>query len=261
MLNLKNFNSIYGGVMFKYIASATYGNDWLDKAIIDHAKLSRSSMAQKAYEDSEMHQAFVVNGDSLGYSFTAGKDGDDTYKDDRPERIIKSFFTATSTFLADKIKNGMKERALALILTDVAGNFKFAAIVQYQENENPDEPGNWNYTMTFDEEDVNDIEKDNPMQKILYNNESFRPVFRQIAYDVGCIEFEHDTYMYDACLLVIDTLLQILDREAKEGDTETIELSGYFIASVKCENDEKTFAIDPDGQQKSIINNHEKLEV
>ena len=97
------------------------------------------------------------------------------------------------------------------------------------------------------------IEKDRTLKKLLYSSDAFKAVFDKVAYDVAGIQFQHQTYMFDACMLVVDTLLQVLDREAKEGETVDIELPGYFKASVAIEDGEKVFAVTPDGHMKQII--------
>ena len=207
--------------------------------------------AAKQYSETEMHQAFIVNANSLGYTF-----GDD----DRPERIVKAFIASTSAYLS-KVKVAKSDEATALILTDTAGNFKFAAIVEYHENEeNPEEPGNWSYIMSVDPKSVENLEKAKTVKKLLYTSDAFKAVFDKVAYDVASIQFQHQTYMFDACLLVVDTLVQVLDREAKEGEVVDIELPGYFTASVSVEDGEKVFAITPDGHQKSIIKDDTALD-
>ena len=207
--------------------------------------------AGKSYADTEMHQAFVVNANSIGYTF-----GDD----DRPERIIKAFFAASAAYLS-KVKVSKADEAVALVLTDIAGNFKFAGIVEYHENkDNPDEPGNWSYVMTFDPKTLDNIEKNKSLKKLLYSSDAFKAVFDKVAYDVAAIQFQHQTYMFDACLLVVDTLLQVLDREAKEDEIVDVELPGYFTASVSVEDGEKVFAITPDGHLKQIIKDDTALD-
>ena len=208
--------------------------------------------ANKTLEETEYNNTFVVNASSMGYTF-----GDD----DRPERILKAVITATSAFLS-KHKAVDENQATALVLTDTAGNFKFAAIVEYHINkENSDEPGNWSYVMTFDEKALAEIEAKKKVNKLLYGDTAFQSICDSVAYDVAGISFAHDHFMYDACLLFFDTLKDILDAEAKDGDVVDIEVPGYFTASVAVENDEKIFSVVPDGHQKNIIKDDGKLEV
>ena len=207
--------------------------------------------ATKTFEETEMHQAFVVNANSIGYTF-----GDDN----RPERITKGFFAASAAYLS-KVKVSKADEAVALVLTDVAGNFKFAGIVEYHENkENPDEPGNWSYVMTFDSKTLDNLEKRKSLKKLLYSSDAFKAIFDKVSYDVAGVQFQHQTYMFDACLLVVDTLIQILDREAKEGEIVDIEFPGYFTASVSVEDGEKVFAITPDGHMKQVIKDDTELD-
>ena len=65
--------------------------------------------------------------------------------------------------------------------------------------------------------------------------------------------FERETYIYDACNIIIDSILQTLDHEAIEGQVVDIEMNGYFTASVAIENGEKIFSITPDGHMKALI--------
>jgi len=212
------------------------------KAIV--AGVFKTPKAEKTLEETEMHQAFVVNGNSLGYTF-----GDD----DRPERLTKSFFASVSAYLSG-VKVAKNDEAVALCLIDTAGNFKFGAIVEYHDNkDNPDEPGNWSYVMTFDQKDIEMLEKSKTVKKLLCSGREFTYTFNKVGYDVGGVQFEHESYIFDACLIVIDTLTQILDREAIDGEVVDIELPGYFMASVSVEDGEKVFAITPDGHMKAII--------
>jgi len=207
--------------------------------------------AAKTYEETEMHQAFVVNSNSIGFAF-----GDD----DRPERIVKSFFTATAAYLS-KVKVSKADEAVAIVLVDTSGNFKFAGIVEYHENkDNPDEPGNWSFTMTFDSKTLDTLEKSKSLKKYLYSSDAFKAIFDKVSYDVASIQFQHTQYMFDACGLVIDTLLQVLDREAKEDEVVDIELPGYFVASVSVEDGEKVFAITPDGHLKQVVKDDTALD-
>ena len=115
--------------------------------------------------------------------------------------------------------------------------------------------------MTFNEEDLNELEKTKKVKKLLYGDTPFRVVFDKVAYDIGSIQFTQERYMYDACILTVDTLVSVLDAEAVAGEIVDIELPGYFKASVSVEDGEKVFAITPDGHQKSIIKDDGALQV
>lgn len=201
-----------------------------------------NAMAKMDLSESEFHQQFVVNGYSMGYSFG---------EDDRPERIIKAFIASTSAYLAEN-KIADPDQATAIVLTDVAGNFKFAGILTYLPNDD-DEPGNWEYRLTLNEADLTEVENTKKLTKFYYSEQPFRIVFDRVAYDIG-IQFQQERMMYDAALLTIDTITALLDAIAKVGEVVDIEIPGYAKFSVSVEDDQKIYAITPDGAQKHIIN-------
>ena len=208
--------------------------------------------AGKTFEETELSQAYTVNINNQGYAFGG---------DDIPERMFKSFIAATSVYLG-KVKVSDPNVATALVLTDVSGNFKFAGIVEYHENEeNKDEPGNWSYVLTLNEEDLTDLENTKEVKKYLYGDSAFITILDKVAYDVGGIEFQKDSYMYSCIEILIDTLVQVLDAEAVANDTVDIELKGYATFSVSVENDEKVFAVSPVGAMKALIKDDSALEV
>lgn len=208
--------------------------------------------ANKSYENTEFHQALIINADSIGYSFDNN--------DDRPERIVKTFFAGVSSYLS-KRKVSKEDECVALILQDTSANFKFGAVVEYQPNKNnPEEPGNWNYWFTLNEEDIMDLEKVKSVKKYLVGDDAFKSIMDKVAYDVGGFVFEREAFIYDACILVVDTIVQVLDHEAKEGEKVEIEMPGYFIGQVAIENGEKIFGILPDDHMKKLIKSDIDLE-
>lgn len=207
------------------------------------AQAQSNVMANKLMEETNMVQQFVVNANAEAYSFA---------DPDVAEGIFRGFFTAVSTYLS-RNKVADPEQAVALVLTDVSGKFMFAGIVQYTANENPDEPGNWNYTMTFNEDDLNAISNKRALKKLLFGDMAFSKVFKDVCYDVGPIEFYKETYFYDAYLILVNTVKGTLDGEAKDGEVVDIEMPGYFVASVEVKNGEKVISITPDGAMKEII--------
>lgn len=214
-----------------------------DRNIIIRDAVLNAVSANKNIEETEMYTAFGVNASSMYYSLP----------EDAGPRIIASFFTATSTYLS-KAKVADTEQATVLILTDTSGIFKFAGIVEFHDNANdPNEPGNWSYAFTFNSADVENLEKNKKVKKLMYTDDAFKSIFDKVSYDVAGFMFGHERYMYDACTLVIDTLIQVLEAEAVEGQTVDIVYEGYFEASVGVEDDEKILTITPDGSMKEII--------
>ena len=208
--------------------------------------------AAKTFEETQMYQQYIVNCDTNGYAFGG---------DDIPERMLKSFIAATSVYLG-KVKVSDPNVAAALVLTDESGNFEFAGIVEYHENEeNKDEPGNWSYVLTLNEEDLTDLENTKEVKKYLYGDDAFKVILDKVAYDIGGIEFQKDSFMYACCKILVETIVQVLDAEAVANDTVDIELKGYVTFSVSVEGDEKVNAVTPDGAMKKLIKDDAALEV
>ena len=208
--------------------------------------------AAKTFEETQMYQQYIVNCDTNGYAFGG---------DDIPERMLKSFIAATSVYLG-KVKVSDPNVAAALVLTDESGNFEFAGIVEYHENEeNKDEPGNWSYVLTLNEEDLTDLENTKEVKKYLYGDDAFKVILDKVAYDIGGIEFQKDSFMYACCKILVETIVQVLDAEAVANDTVDIELKGSVTFSVSVEGDEKVYAVTPDGAMKKLIKDDAALEV
>ena len=208
--------------------------------------------AAKTFEETQMYQQYIVNCDTNGYAFGG---------DDIPERMLKSFIAATSVYLG-KVKVSDPNVASALVLTDESGNFEFAGIVEYHENEeNKDEPGNWSYVLTLNEEDLTDLENTKEVKKYLYGDDAFKVILDKVAYDIGGIEFQKDSFMYACCKILVETIVQVLDAEAVANHTVDIELKGYVTFSVSVEGDEKVYAVTPDGAMKKLIKDDAALEV
>ena len=83
----------------------------------------------------------------------------------------------------------------------------------------------------------------------------------KVAYDIGGIEFQKDSFMYACCKILVETIVQVLDAEAVANDTVDIELKGYVTFSVSVEGDEKVYAVTPDGAMKKLIKDDAALEV
>ena len=226
--------------------NSTNFNNVLCNNLYLHGFLSDEAIyANKSIEETEMHQALIINASSMGYDFDLA--------DDRPERLVKSFFVAMSQYLS-KYKVSKPDEVTILVVEDSNNTFRFAGIVGYELNEvNPDEPGNWTYTMTFYEDDIHELEKTKKINRHTSSSEVFKTIFDDIAYDIGEFSFVRESYMYDACLVIIDTLIQVFDHEAREDETVQIDMDGYFSATIAVENGEKVFGIVPDGHMKALI--------
>lgn len=136
------------------------------------------------------------------------------------------------------------------------GDFIAAAIVQFFPNEDKNNPGNWNYSWTFDEDDI----PDNASIKTPYDN-ALISYFRgtsisKYGFSAKLAEYYGDTMNY--VLLVIK---KWLDENATEGEEQCVKLDGIIQFRVAVENGEKVFSAEPDGEIKQIIKSDKDIEV
>ena len=208
--------------------------------------------ANKDISETSLHQTFIVNAAAQGYTFASD--------DDYPERIIKTFFSSVAVYLGKK-KVSKEDEATALVLQDISGNFKFMACVEYHLNEtNPEEPGNWSLMFSFNEDDLHELEKIKAVKIYLFGDEAFKSIMDKVSRDIGGFEYGRETFMYDSCLIVVDTLLQVMDFEAKAGEVVDIEFPAFFTISVAVENGEKVISITPDSYLKGFVKEDIKLD-
>lgn len=161
--------------------------------------------------------------------------------------IYKTLFRATSEYLGI-IKS--KEHPVALVIEDLKGNLKVAGVVTYHKNEEEDMPGNWSYEFVLDKADLEGREG---ITLVKYVDSSFQRILTDVARTNG-FEFKGNEL---ACTLLetsITVLLNWLDANCKEsGEVESVELEGYFEASVALENGEKVKSIVADGEMKTLV--------
>ena len=207
----------------------------------------------KTFKETELHNTFVVNAAAEGgYSF--GQTAAEAAASRHPEKLIESFFAAVAVHLS-KRKKMSEDNPVVFELQDVAGKFKFAAIVQYHENQsNPDDPGNWSLEFTLDENDVTELEEEEnkKVTKLLFS-EAFRNDFCDVVRDIGFIRFTELSFVYPTALLVVNSLLQVIDREAVDGETVEIDYPNYFKVTIEVVDGKKEFSITPSGYLKAII--------
>ena len=167
------------------------------------------------------------------------------------EAVYDVFIASFSDFLAN-VKS--KEKAVALVMEDLKGNFKFAGIVTYHENENKDMPGNWTYELSFNEEDIKDI---TTIYKTL--DTKFEIVVADTAHRVRKMRFASPTHIHDIFICCVDTLIKYLDENAVEGETKEVDLPSYFVASVSVVDGKKEMSIIPGDAMKRIIKDDSAL--
>ena len=219
--------------------------------VLSNVYVSNRRGVNKSFEETEFNKSFKINGHDYEFNMDS--------TDDRPERIIRAFFAATAVQLS-KLKKADEESAVAITLQGIDGELLFTSIVKYNANtENPSEPGDWDVAFSFYKEDLAELEKTRKVKKYLYNDISFFTTFDRVARETMAIQFSQERFIFDACLLTINTLRQIIEAEANNGDNEII-LPGFFIASSEVVDGEIHVGIAPDGHLKEIVKDDAALD-
>ena len=172
-----------------------------------------------------------------------------------PEHAHKIFdviFSGTSDILK-QIKN--QKVSGAVQFTNIAGNFIAAGIISYIENEDPNMPGSWNLSWTFNKEDINDS-----MYVINFNDDKAIGSFVSFAASKYSFRFKDNTALVNLSISALELLKKWLDDNAKTDEEVSIELPEVFKARVAVENGEKVFALEPDGMIKKEIKDDAAIE-
>lgn len=166
--------------------------------------------------------------------------------------VYNVMVASISTFLSN-VKS--KETPVALVLKDLKGNHKIGGKVIYHENEDETMPGNWTYEMSFNEEDF----KDEDIKIFEATEQTFEIVVSKVGWNLYNMRFASVTDMHLIFIQAVDTLTHYLDVNAKVGEEVTVDMTGYFIASVEIIDDHKVMSIVPDGAMKRIIKDDSSL--
>ena len=168
------------------------------------------------------------------------------------DKIIDVLFTATAEIL-NNAKS--KEKPVAMIYEKLNKELVAAAIVQYFENEDPSQPGNYTLVWTFDRADIPENST-----IITIDNINTHSYFEGVS--TSKYNFKHFS-SNTIPSLYITTLAEIkkwLDENAKESEEVTIELPGVMEATVAVEGGVKVFALNAAGEIKMLIKDDSSIE-
>ena len=168
------------------------------------------------------------------------------------DKMFDVLFTGTANLLND-VKT--KDHPVAYVINNVNGNFLGAAVVQYFENNDTDNPGNWSLIWTFNESDI----PENAMKMSLADVQT-HSYFRMVAGEKHNCQFKTTATCVDLMSYALVQLHKWLDENAKEDMVESIELDGVFTARVGVEDGVKVFSIEPHGEIKNLIKDDAAIE-
>jgi len=169
------------------------------------------------------------------------------------DKIATLLFTGVSTCLKDAKS---QEFPVAFAFEELNGDIIVAAIVQYYENEDAAQPGNWSYVWTFDKTDIPEGAK-----VIKMADQITHPIFIAIAGKKFGMGFENNAYLVDLLTYFTKQLSKWLQDNAKEGEEVGIELDGIFQARAAVEDGEVVKSIEVIGETNAIVKSDKNIEV
>jgi hypothetical protein len=163
-------------------------------------------------------------------------------------------FTGVAQFLGD-----VKDRKFpsAFIFESDNQEFLAAGIVEFIENEDePNNPGSWNYYWTWYKNDV-------PSNSKIYRVTDIQlsSYFRGVSQSKYGVSFYSASYIIDLTVYLLEKIKQWLDENASETEEIGVEDPGVFQATVVVENGEKVYSIVPEGEIKKLIKDDSSIEV
>lgn len=150
-----------------------------------------------------------------------------------------------------------KEYPVAYTFTESNGEFIAAAIVQYFANEDdPTKPGNWNYSWTFDKEDL----PEGNFREIPSNDIDRLSFFRAVGMTKYGMVFEQPDYAGDLFRYLLTVIKNYLNDNASEAEEKAVKYDGLIQFRVAVEDGEKVMSIEVDGEVKQIIKDDAAIE-
>ena len=159
-------------------------------------------------------------------------------------RIVEIMVSGTADFLA-QVK--AKDAGVALTFDNVKGEMIMAAVVEYNDNADGDNQGNWNFYFTFDPKDVEG------KRRYQISLPQVHSVIARRGYELCRIRFTTPNLITEYAVIFATLMREFLETNAKDGEEFSVEHEGYFLATSAVEDGivEKSFL--PDGAMKRLI--------
>ena len=167
-------------------------------------------------------------------------------------KIADTMITGTTEILASIKK---KEIPVAMIFAKPNEEFIAAAIIEYFDGEDG-EAGNWNYSWTFNKEDVPENAK-----IITPYDASLASFYRAISHTKYGMIIETPNYAGELFNYLMATIKNFLNENASDSDEWGVKIDGIVQFRVVVENKEKVLSCEVDGEIKQLIKDDAAIEV
>lgn len=165
--------------------------------------------------------------------------------EDIAKGYIKSLFDAIASFM--KVVKS-EESPVALEVRTLKGEFLLAAVIRYEAPENTQQPGNWKFSYTFNEDDIKDV-----TVRHSYTDPQFGVILSNSMWSRCNFVWNIDATTGNKMTIeAIESLKSFLDVNVKEGEELELVCEDLFVATAAIEDGEKVFAIVPGAKSKEI---------
>ncbi len=166
------------------------------------------------------------------------------------EKIANTLVEGVSACL-----NVMKrqDKPVAFVFEEINENFIAGAVVEYHAGKN-DDPGNWSYIWTFNQDDIPDnakiIKITDVMTHNFFTSASMRKYYFTLIPDSIAVVYT----------VFLKTLSKYLEDNASKDDINGVEVPGVLQAQAAIEGDEIVKSIEPLGEMKVLIKDDAAIE-
>ncbi len=140
-----------------------------------------------------------------------------------------------------------KDQPTALVITDLKKEPVLSAIVEYNDNEEGEGQGNWNYYWSFDSADLDGVR-----QYDVYDPQML-VVLNKRAFEMYRCKFPTADTPAKFATIFANLISELLQVNAKEKEEFIVEHEGYFVANATVEDGKVVKGFLPDGAMKRII--------
>jgi len=167
-------------------------------------------------------------------------------------RVVEIVIAGSTDFLA-AVKS--KDEPVALTFDNVKGEMVMAGIVEYNDNEDGEGQGNWNYYFTFNPKDLEG------KKRYQVSATQVHTIIAKRAYEMCRVRFASPSFITDYSVIFATLMREFLSTNAKDGEEFTVEHEGYFVASSTVEDGVVELSLLPDGAMKKLIKDDATTEV
>lgn len=167
-------------------------------------------------------------------------------------RIVETIVAGSTDFLA-QVKS--KDAGVALTIDNVKGEMILAGIVEYNDNTEGDNQGNWNFYFTFDPKDIEG------KRRYQISLQQVHTVIARRGHELFRIRFATPNLITEYAVIFASLLREFLETNAKVGEEFTVVHEGYLLATSTVEDGVVEKSLLPDGAMKRLIKDDAATEV